>query len=492
MEKRIKILYSLTIVAILGFLGMQVYWLYLRYENSLREYEDSASKKIADLLLDYNIQRENNKDTTAESVTTRSMLNYNMDMQNDSTQKPVIKATVTTQNYFAHKILGINENRKLTVDEQLRAAKMINDNIDLIETKSISYDASSAPDRGAVWDAMDHVVLEMKTPFTTHGIDSVFNKAGIEETAELIVTDSMEWKPKVIRHNSLLNPQLIYSFPYSELEKKSVVLKCRIPVGEIMKEMGVTLIVSIALSMLLILCLVWQFSTIIKLTRLDKMRNMFLTTMIHELKRPISTLMMCVSGIENEKMLADKEIRNELTSNTRTALDNLSAYFSRLRDITFNDVEQIPLNITKFYLGKLIDDVIASLIVPGDKTVTIENKIGEETEISADRTHIFNIFNNLLENSIKYSEDEVKIIVDSLTDENGITIRVRDNGFGISENDRKHIFTRFFRGKTSASEIPGMGLGLTYVKLLTDAHGGVISVESKVGYGTSFSLYFPQ
>lgn len=262
--------------------------------------------------------------------------------------------------------------------------------------------------------------------------------------------------------------------------------------GKVLKEMGLTLIVSVALSLLLILCLLWQFSTIMKLTRLDKMRNMFLTTMIHELKKPVGTLMMCVSGIENENMLADKEIRKELTTGTRTALDNLSAYFSKLRDITFNDVEQIPLNLTKFNLKKMVDDVIASLFIPGDKIVKIENKIGEKTEISADRTHIFNIMNNLLENSIKYSEENVEINVDALTDENGITVKVRDNGYGISDQEKKYIFKRFFRGKTYSQQTPGMGLGLTYVKLLSEAHNGKITVDSEVGKGTTFSIYFPQ
>lgn len=74
----------------------------------------------------------------------------------------------------------------------------------------------------------------------------------------------------------------------------------------------------------------------------------------------------------------------------------------------------------------------------------------------------------------------------------GVTISVIDNGNGISPTDTNKIFNRFYRGKASTSDIPGMGLGLSYVKLLTEAHGGEISVDSTEGVGSSFSIKLPQ
>ena len=71
-------------------------------------------------------------------------------------------------------------------------------------------------------------------------------------------------------------------------------------------------------------------------------------------------------------------------------------------------------------------------------------------------------------------------------------IIVSDTGFGIPDSDQSKIFTRFYRGKASATEIPGIGLGLTYVKLLTEAHGGRIAVKSVLGEGTSFIINLPQ
>ncbi len=269
-------------------------------------------------------------------------------------------------------------------------------------------------------------------------------------------------------------------------------IECEIPSSEILSSMGWTLALAVVLSLFLILCLVWQINTIVRLTRLDKMRNSFITTMIHELKRPISTLKMCVSGIDNDKLMEDAQLRHELTGETRKALDNLSAYFSKLRDITFNNVDQIPLNVTSINLFELVDSVITSIQLPSSKNVVFENNVPCKLEVSADRSHLMNILTNLIENAVKYSGEDVMIKIYAEAISEGIKILVEDNGNGIASTDQSKIFNRFYRGKASTTDIPGMGLGLAYVKLLTDAHGGEISVESTEGVGSSFSIKLPQ
>ena len=254
-------------------------------------------------------------------------------------------------------------------------------------------------------------------------------------------------------------------------------IDCSIPTAEIFRQMGWTLVLATVLSIFLIMCLVWQIKTIAKLTRLDKMRNLFVTTMIHELKRPISTLKMYVSGIESDKLMADTDFRKEVAGETRMALDNLSAYFSKLRDITFNNVDEIPLSITSFNLAGLIDHLLQATAIPSTKTVVFKNEVPEEMTISADRQHMSNILTNLVENAIKYSGDEVTVEISAQIADGSVAIDVSDNGYGIQSADRNQIFNRFYRGKAPSTDIPGMGLGLAYVKLLVEAHSGDVSVE---------------
>lgn len=492
MEKRIKVLYIFTIIAILAFLGMQVYWLYGRYEFSLNEYETNSYKTIVQLMSTLNQNRPDLPDEKGRVSTRRSTYNFNKDV--DSVGRAKKTATVISYKYYAHELLGIKDKRPLTEEEKERVAKMVLEDAARMETKRVSYDASNAPSDGAIWSAFKNVDAELESPLKAETVDSTLSEEGMDVNVSLIVTDSMVWEPSMMRHATAFDPSIVVSVPYSELEKKSVVIECHLPVAKIFNDMQGSLIVVALLSLFLIICLLLQFNTILKLSRLDKMRNSFTTTMIHELKRPISTLKMCVSGIENDKMMANPEVKAELVAETRNALDNLSSYFSKLRDITFNNVEQIPLNITQFSLYELVESVELNTSIPGGKEVVFDNEVDASVSISADRVHLANILGNLFENAVKYSGEKVGISVSSSYDasDNLLQIKVSDNGNGIPATDLRHIFTRFYRGRASVSEVPGMGLGLTYVKLLTEAHGGHIEVQSREGQGTIFTIILPQ
>ena len=485
MEKRIKALYIVTIIAILAFLGMQAYWLYSRHEYSLREYQHHAESIIADVLVEYNKARVNKGVAKIKS-------SYTLSHDMDSTGHASRKVTVSSSVINGRKLLGINEDRILTEEEIERLAGIVSDSLERVEKKKLSIDASSAPSDGIAWAAMWNFELEMQSPFTVEGIDSLLKKKNIDAEISLSLTDSLIWRPVSQIHTTPFNPRFKFISPYSELERKAVIIDCRIPTADVIKDMSRTLIVSSLLSLFLLICLIWQIKTIARLSRLDKMRNSFITTMIHELKRPISTLMMCVSGLDNQRMLEDKTVRKDLLTEARNALSNLSAYFSKLRDITFNNVEQIPLNIQNVNLHDLFDTVSESTIRPSEKTVTINNGIDPDVIVSADRTHLYNILNNLVENAVKYSGREVEINATASVIEGFVVLMVSDNGNGIPPGDLKHIFQRFYRGKASAGEQPGMGLGLAYVKLLVEAHGGEISVDSTEGHGSCFTIKLPQ
>ncbi len=497
MEKRIKALYIITIVAILAFLGMQVYWLYNRYEVSLKEYERLLSDKIMKCVDDYNSIREKSRNNRRSAQNKYGEDNvftiptFSLKQEYGDTVKTTRTAKITTYLFSAYELLGIEPGTPLSEQQKNKAMELAQ-----IEMKtpadSVVFDASGAKDENEAWAATQNVQIERKCPFSIEGVDSVLNKAGIKAHVNIDNADSMVWEKKVDYHTSALAPKLSLTIPYSQLEGKTVSIIVTINPFDVLPGMWQTLIISIFVSILLIVCLVLQFSTVLKLSRLDKMRNSFIMTMIHELKRPISTLKMCVSGLDNKKMMADKEIKKEVISETRNALDNLSAYFSKLRDITFNDVEQIPLNVQNINLYDLFENVISAITFPAGKSIHIRNDIDKTFEISADKTHVFNILNNFVENAVKYSGSSVDIIVSAFQNEGMAEVNISDTGNGISSSDLKHIFKRFYRGKASVGKQPGMGLGLAYVKLLMEAHGGNVSVKSSEGKGSCFTIRLPQ
>ncbi len=112
--------------------------------------------------------------------------------------------------------------------------------------------------------------------------------------------------------------------------------------------------------------------------------------------------------------------------------------------------------------------------------------------IIADEVHLTNVIINLLENALKYCDKEPVIIISTHNNGFGIAIDVKDNGIGITKENQKKIFDQFYRVPTgNIHNVRGFGLGLSYVKKITDAHNGFVSVESKPGQGSTFTINLP-
>ena len=149
---------------------------------------------------------------------------------------------------------------------------------------------------------------------------------------------------------------------------------------------------------------------------------------------------------------------------------------------------------SRFALRGLMEECISKQNIPSDKDVRMEIVAEGDLEIQADRMHLANIVCNLLENAIKYSIETVAIRIDYRMREDGmVQISVADNGIGVAKTDQRYVFDKFYRSESAKEKaIPGIGLGLSYVKLLVEAHGGRISLDSTEGEGTTFIIVIPQ
>ena len=109
--------------------------------------------------------------------------------------------------------------------------------------------------------------------------------------------------------------------------------------------------------------------------------------------------------------------------------------------------------------------------------------------VEADKLHITNVIYNLLDNSLKYTEEIPHVIISTRDVIGGIVIRMKDNGIGIAKSNQEKIFEKLYRVPTgNVHNVKGFGLGLSYVKSIIELHQGTIKVESKVGYGSTFLL----
>jgi two-component system phosphate regulon sensor histidine kinase PhoR len=123
-------------------------------------------------------------------------------------------------------------------------------------------------------------------------------------------------------------------------------------------------------------------------------------------------------------------------------------------------------------------------------TITTQLSATRST-IQADAVHLENIIHNVLDNAVKYSNGQPKIVVTTASDARNLTIRVQDEGIGIAEEHLQKVFEKYYRVPTgNVHDVKGFGLGLSYVKLVTEAHRGTIAIQSRSGKGTTVELRF--
>ena len=481
MERRVKFIYGLTICVIIAYSIVQGYWMYSRYQLSLEEYESELYATITacveeDISMRKALPAPNrlygnrSRKIDIKDENHASAWAYDIYVFDTLQKSASIPKGIDAQTYFLDYIANHQSNN----------LQDSNDDMEIFEFRCNNIDDTIATH---VVDALDRFIANHKQPFQKVRLDSILRSKGImPQSITTTKSDTMVWQPSVQTHGSILHPIMQVSYPYDIFEGQQVVVTATISVSPVIHRMAYTLLITILLSVFLIFCLVYQILTIRKQRHIETIRQEFLHTMIHELKRPISTLKMCVSFMGNERMMQDEESKQRILTSSHNELDNLTSYFSKLRDITFSDSAEIPLVKSRFSLRSLIEECIGKQNIPSGKEVRIEIVAEDDLEIRADRMHLANIICNLLENAIyRMREDGM------------VQITVADNGIGIAKADQRYVFDKFYRSESAKDKaIPGIGLGLSYVKLLVEAHGGSISLDSTEGEGTTFTIVIPQ
>lgn len=222
-----------------------------------------------------------------------------------------------------------------------------------------------------------------------------------------------------------------------------------------------------------------------ELNKNEVLKNDFISNVSHEIKTPLSVIQNYAKMLKNENLL--KEKRDEYLDGLITQTQRLSSLVANILKLNkLENQELIPEN-EKFDLAELVrSSALGFENLFEKKSLELVCDI-DEMEIESSPSLIELILNNLISNAIKFSNDGGKIEI-SLKKENSFAvIKVKDWGCGISSETGKHIFDKFYQGDTSHTN-EGNGLGLALVKKVIDIIGGEISVESKIGIGSTFTV----
>lgn len=250
--------------------------------------------------------------------------------------------------------------------------------------------------------------------------------------------------------------------------------------------MGV--IVTIFLLMVAFAASFWYlFRTVSKLRTIEEMKDDFVSNMTHELKTPISIAYSANDALLNYDTTNDPEKKVAYLSIAMKQLKRLGELVENILSMSMERRKTMTLKPEKINLSALADEIAEAQRMRGDKDIVIEVESVGDVTVTADKSHLSNVLNNLIDNAIKYSGESVAINIKISTD----SIEVADDGIGIPAKSLPYIFDKFYRvPHGNRQDVRGYGIGLYYVKHILEKMGWGISVKSQERHGSVFIIKF--
>ena len=268
------------------------------------------------------------------------------------------------------------------------------------------------------------------------------------------------------------------------------------PHWSIFARMGILLLSTAVMVVFAFIGLFYQIKIIITERKIARLKEDFSYAMIHDMKTPISSAIMCTSRLHSGKLDDKPEIKNHYFTIVENELEHLLALSNKVLTLAKLEQHKLEMNKKEVPLSPMIEDLIEKFTIKTEKTIHFTTDLKTE-KVYADEEFLKEAISNLIDNAIKYSGASVAIIISSFCKPDGaVVIKVKDNGFGIPLKDQSRIFEKYERASATERSrkggASGFGLGLNYVFRVAEAHGGTVEVESIEGEYSEFSLSLPQ
>ena len=307
--------------------------------------------------------------------------------------------------------------------------------------------------------------------------------------AEVLFND--DGKSRVVMTNGerpVLNNPLTTIVPIDDDCSYSLLVSIEMPFKVFLGRMWGLIASSVAIIILLAGVLIYLVRTMFRQKTLEEMRRDFTHNITHELKTPISVAVTATDALRNFSADADPDRRRRYLEIVETQLTQLSTMVEHILSVSVEGREY-KYNPTMVYLKDVISQLTQGA---GTNTAVFNIDCAEDIRIMADEFHIKNLLATVIDNAVKYSTDPIVDI--RVSDESGnVTIEIEDNGCGIAKEHLSHVFEKFYRVPTGdIHTVRGYGLGLYYAKQVAELHKGTISMNSRVGKGTTVTIKLPR
>jgi signal transduction histidine kinase len=534
MIKRKREIFLLVMLSLIGIVMFQVYWCVNAYKVNKKNFDanidvamqkamDDCKKDYFDSVRKVLVKRVSNEikikvDTVHEKDTINVMLKISMWNETMSFNEPYV-VTTPVLDFYRKKIPHKSTLPEVLVEMSFYRPEMMNKFTMLLGMK----DFRTYPVQFARFQAYNntHIIVPEDTMLkidagmdsSIYGFPRNFRKADSLKLKTYLVTEldkmainspfslHLSTRPTIATIKSMRYSETNeYSYKYhgfkvfgiigSEFFVKAIFRK---PQYAIIQSMALVLILSVLLIISAIAGFNYLIKTIQKQRRLAELKDDFINNMTHELKTPIATLTVAIEGMQKFNALDDLEKTQRYLQTSRNELVRLNDLVNKVLSVATFENHEVKLVKESIDVDVLINEVIESEKLKTSKQVEI-NYINKDAvkSVEADRLHLRNVITNLVDNAIKYSDEQVKINITLSRNGDEARVSVKDNGGGIPASHVNQVFDKFHRVPTgNVHNVKGTGLGLSYVKYIVEAHGGNVAVKSEIGHGSEFTFSIP-
>lgn len=417
-------------------------------------------------------------DTMPKMAAKHEPKELNMDASQNSTPK-VVKPIAKAAGVKIKPVVSSELKNQETRESQFRKNK-----VELVKDVFSEY----LNGKRSLYDRLDKEMLDtlLRHELIDNGIDIPY-EYGVKNNGHLTMASyGLTYDPKLSEKS-----YKVKLFP-NELLRQNQFLEVYFPDKEEYIRQNMYTVFGSSIFIILLIGGIFYSSidTMLKQKKLSNIKNDFINNMTHEFKTPISTIALATEMLRDKQMQKTPERYLNIISDENK---RLASQVEKVLQMALLDKGEIKLNLEEVDMNDVLLSVSENLgmqIEQQGGTLQFDLQAVHST-IKGDELHLSNIVFNLVDNAIKYCKNIPEIIVSSMDTSEGIIIRIKDNGLGMSQDQLIRIFDKFYRvASGDIHDVKGFGLGLSYVKKMVDLHDGQIVVKSTLGEGTEFDITF--
>lgn len=490
---RLRWLAVLMGVAILGITGFQLYWLKQNYTREKRSLAIKTESTFRDAILQLQTAKMNFGDIAWSKHDSGRGGKLKVFMAEDGQKQMKVNIRprpemISTINVIRNKLkdsLKTFNNGKSNVVISMSQSNSVTRNGEPVQVEQRITGRS--PGGNYIFNML-YGVDSLQDSLRIAEVDSAYKIALKEQKLSVPFSISKNENP------DLDNPHAMNEVVVGFAKPVSYQLNLGNTFPYLFRQLTQPLLFSILLLGITILSFVLLYRNLLRQQRLAALKNEFISNITHELKTPIATVGVAIEALKNFNAIDDPKRTREYLDISQNELQRLSLLVDKVLKLSMFEKKEVELKYEMFDLKEVVNEVVGSLRLQFEKnnarvTVTTEGNL----VLHADRLHLLSVVFNLLDNSLKYSKENLSVQINLAEKENSIVMIVTDNGIGIDAEYKEKVFEKFFRvphGDTHNAK--GYGLGLSYVARVIEQHKGTIAVESQPGIGTSFTITLPK